>query len=75
MERFLREIAGVEREILTGKSDLPGLCLALRDWSDGIANHSRRATPPDAFRAEGNISKLTGHRGVIVYEEFRTCDQ
>jgi len=33
MERFLREIAVIEAEILSGNPDLPGLCLALSDWS------------------------------------------
>ena len=33
MERCRREIAAIEVEILAGNPDLPGLCLALRDWS------------------------------------------
>jgi hypothetical protein len=33
MERCRREIAVIEAEIRAGNSDLPGLCLALRDWS------------------------------------------
>ena len=32
MERCRREIAAIEAEILAGNPDLPGLCLALRDW-------------------------------------------
>ena len=72
MERCLREIAAIERKILAGK---PGLCLAWRDWSMGlriIQDEPLRRT--HSAGAEGNISKLTGHRRVIVYEEFRTCD-
>jgi len=33
MERYLKEIAAIEAEILAGNLDLPGLCLALSDWS------------------------------------------
>ena len=33
MERCRREIAAIEAEILAGDPDLPGLCLALRDWN------------------------------------------
>ena len=33
MERCLREIAAIEREILAGNPDLAELCLALSDWS------------------------------------------
>jgi len=33
MERCRREIAAIEAEILAGNPDLPGLCLALSDWS------------------------------------------
>ena len=33
MERCWREIAAIEAEILAGNPDLPGLCLALRDWN------------------------------------------
>ena len=33
MERYLKEIAAIEAEILAGNPDLPGLCLALSDWS------------------------------------------
>ena len=33
MERCQREIAALEAEILAGNPDLPGLCLALSDWS------------------------------------------
>jgi hypothetical protein len=31
--RCRREIAAIEAEILAGNLDLPGLCLALSDWS------------------------------------------
>ena len=33
MERCRREIAAIEAEIRVGNPDLPGLCLALSDWS------------------------------------------
>jgi hypothetical protein len=33
MERCRREIAAIEAEIRAGNPDLPGLCLALSDWS------------------------------------------
>ena len=33
MERCRAEIAAIEAEILAGNPDLPGLCLALSDWS------------------------------------------
>ena len=33
MERCRREIAAIEAEILAGNPDLPGLRLALSDWS------------------------------------------
>lgn len=33
MDRCRREIAEVESLILSGHPDLPGLCLALSDWS------------------------------------------
>ena len=33
MERCRREIAAIEAEIRDGNPDLPGLCLALSDWS------------------------------------------
>ena len=32
-ERCRREIADIEALILAGHPDLPGLCLALSDWS------------------------------------------
>jgi hypothetical protein len=32
MERCRREIAAIEADIRAGNPDLPGLCLALRDW-------------------------------------------
>jgi hypothetical protein len=36
MDRCRREIAAIEAEILAGNPDLPGLCLALSDWSAGL---------------------------------------
>ena len=39
MERCIREIAAIEAEIRAGNPDLPGLCLALRDWSAELRIH------------------------------------
>ena len=50
MERFLGEIAGIEREILAGKSELPGLCLALKDWSTGLRIIQDQERRRDALR-------------------------
>jgi hypothetical protein len=33
MNKCHREIAEIELQILSGHSDLPGLCLALSDWN------------------------------------------
>ena len=33
LARCRREIAAIKAEILAGNPDLPGLCLALSDWS------------------------------------------
>jgi hypothetical protein len=33
IERCRREIAAIEDQIRAGHGDLPGLCLALADWS------------------------------------------
>jgi hypothetical protein len=33
IERCRREIAAIEEQIRAGREDLPGLCLALADWS------------------------------------------
>jgi hypothetical protein len=45
MERCRRETAAIEAEILAGNPDLPGLCLALRDWNTELRilqNEERR---------------------------------
>jgi hypothetical protein len=47
MERCLREIAAIEREILAGK---PGLCLAWRDWSMGLRMIQDEECRRDALR-------------------------
>jgi hypothetical protein len=60
MERCRREIAAVEAEILAGNPDLPGLCLALRDWSAELRilqNEERR-------RAEAQRRDTSGMGGV-----------
>jgi len=49
MERCRREIAAIEAEIRAGNSDLPGLCLALSDWSAELRileEEQRREKPP-----------------------------
>ena len=54
MERCGREIAAIETEIRAGDPDLPGLCLALRDWSAELRvlqNEERRRA--EAQRREG----------------------
>jgi hypothetical protein len=33
MERCRREIAEIESQIVSGHSDMEGLCLALSDWN------------------------------------------
>ena len=33
MERCRREVAEIESQIVSGHSDMQGLCLALSDWS------------------------------------------
>jgi len=55
MKRCLREIAAIKAEILAGNSDVPGLCLALSDWSAELRilqdEERRRA---DTRRREGS---------------------
>jgi hypothetical protein len=54
MERCRREIAAIEAEIRAGNPDLPGLCLALRDWHAElriIQNEERRQA--ETRRREG----------------------
>jgi hypothetical protein len=48
IERCRREIAAIEAEILGGNPDLPGLCLALSDWSAElrIEDEKRRQEDP-----------------------------
>ncbi len=42
MKRCRREIAAIERELLAGNPDLPGLCLALSDWSAELRTLQRK---------------------------------
>ena len=54
MDRCRREIAAIEAEIRAGNPDLPGFCLALRDWSAELRilqNEKRRQA--EAQRREG----------------------
>ena len=56
MGRCLREIAAIEAEILAGNPDLPGLCLALRDWSAELRilqNEERRQAETRRREVEG----------------------
>jgi hypothetical protein len=56
MERCRREIAAIEAEILAGNPDLPGLCLALSDWSAELRilqNEERRQAGTRRREKEG----------------------
>ena len=56
MERCRREIAAIEAEIRAGNPDLPGLCLALRDWHAElriIQNEERRQEGTRRREVEG----------------------
>jgi hypothetical protein len=56
MERCRREIAGIEAEILAGNPDLPGLCLALSDWTAELRilqNEERRQAQTRRRELEG----------------------
>ena len=50
MERCLREIAAIERELLVGQPDPPELCLALRDWSTELRIIQDEERRRDALR-------------------------
>jgi hypothetical protein len=43
MDRCRREIAAIAAEIRAGNPDLPGLCLALSDWSAELRILQREA--------------------------------
>src|SRR5580698_4261921 len=62
IERCLREIANIEALILAGHPDLPGLCLALADWSMElrIIEASERETPPSMNPAARLERQLCG---------------
>jgi hypothetical protein len=56
MERCRREIAAIEAEILAGNPDLPGLCLALSDWSAELGilqDEERRQAQTRRRKGEG----------------------
>ena len=55
MKRCRREIAEIEAELLAGNPDVPGLCLALSDWSAELRilqNEKRRQA--EAQRRDGS---------------------
>ena len=49
IERYRREIAAIEEELLAGNPDVEGLCMALRDWFAELrileADHGRERPP------------------------------
>lgn len=56
MERCRREIAAIEAEIHAGNPDLPGLFLALSDWSAELRilqNEERRQAETRRRKVEG----------------------
>ena len=64
MERCRREIAAIETEIVAGNPDLPGLCLALSDWSAELRILQDEERRRDALRrrercAAGDSQALT----------------
>ncbi len=50
MDRCRREIATIEAEIFAGNPDLPGLCLALMDWSAELRILEREAALSNEVR-------------------------
>jgi hypothetical protein len=58
MERCHREIASIEAEILAGNPNLPGLCLALSDWSAELRMIQQEQPHRDALRGRGNEPTL-----------------
>ena len=61
IERCRREIAAIEAEIRAGNPDLPGLCLALSDWSgelrlieEELKHRAKKPAAVETGRAEGN---------------------
>ena len=57
MERCRREIAAIEAEILAGNPDLPGLCLALADWSTELRILEQEAQSASGQRAENSMGR------------------
>ena len=73
IERCRREIAAIEAEILTGNTDLQGLCLALSDWSAELrilqeeANvHAAKAVPTIAAAGAGECTRTPTGGGEIT---------
>jgi hypothetical protein len=60
MERCRQEIAAIEAEILAGNPDLPGLCLALSDWSAElrILQDEKRRQAGAQRREENGMSRI-----------------
>jgi len=61
MERCRREIATIEAEILGGNPDLPGLCLALTDWSTELRILEQEAESAGEQRAESPTGRQDEH--------------
>jgi hypothetical protein len=65
IERCQRELAEIERLLMAGHPDVPGLCLALSDWSAELRilqNEQRRqAVKPGGAREAGSGVELRGN--------------
>jgi septal ring factor EnvC (AmiA/AmiB activator) len=62
IDRCGREIAAAEAEILTGHADLPGLCMALSDWSAELRilqDEKRRREDTRRHEVNGTTQPLT----------------
>ena len=55
MERWRREIAAIEAEILAGNPDLRGLCLALADWSTELRILQRGVRPHEDSQQDREV--------------------
>ena len=67
MERCRAEIAAVEAQIRAGHPDLPGLCLALADWSAELRliqeeseQEAKKPAAAGAGRARKEVVDATG---------------
>jgi hypothetical protein len=64
MERCRREIADIESQIRAGHPDVPGLCLALADWSAELRIVTEREKPPGLKPAAG-LCERSGTQALI----------